>query len=311
MKEIIYLDTEIMNSILSQMDEGIINDFTAELQKQKTEVENTHSITKDHTDLKGSLFFGIARFLSSVGVTEEELAGASLSMLEGQKDVLNKAFHDHALNILIQKLEEEKLLKEINTLTDGDIFLGQSEYKLLDFNLLKKTLDANFFETSIMFEFKGSGIEMKEAKKLATKAKPNAEDREKIIIAKKMVQTYENNKPLFNLLEYMSEISGFATDLLGDLAVFKANNEIGLLKKEYLRESMESLSFRPNRYRKVKFLARVVGKKEQVYDGTDNSQFNEENFDFMPNMMLDIVLNAFGIIKENNFIVTPIAIYYE
>lgn len=311
MKEIIYLDTEIMNSILSQMDEGIINDFTEELQKQKTEVDNSQSVTKEHTDLKGSLFFGIARFLSSIGVTEEALTGASLSMLEGQKDVLNKAFHDHALNILIQKLEEEKLIKELDDINDGDIFLGQSEYILLDFSLLKKTLDAKFFETSIMFEFKESGLDLNEARKLAKKSNPNAQEREKMTLARKMVQMHENNKPVYNLLEYMSEVSEFATGLLGDLAVFKASNEIGLLKKEYLRESIESLSFRPNTHRKVKYLARVVGKKEQIYDGTDNTNIKEEKFDLMPNMMLDIVLDAFDLIKEDNYIVTPIAIYYE
>ena len=35
MKEIIYLDTEIMNSMLAQLDEGIVNSFSLEQSNQE------------------------------------------------------------------------------------------------------------------------------------------------------------------------------------------------------------------------------------------------------------------------------------
>ena len=64
------------------------------------------------------------------------------SILEGQKDILNKAFHDHALDILIRKLEDKNMLVDSdNGFKEGDLFFYESNFKFYDFELLSKTLN--------------------------------------------------------------------------------------------------------------------------------------------------------------------------
>ena len=43
MKEIIYMDTNLINSMLAQLDEGLTNSFTLESSSQQTDGETTQS----------------------------------------------------------------------------------------------------------------------------------------------------------------------------------------------------------------------------------------------------------------------------
>lgn len=143
------------------------------------------------------------------------------------------------------------------------------------------------------------------------KTKPTAKEREQMEIAQNIVSANEQFKPIVNVFKQLNTLSTFASKLLEDLSVIKSDNKIGLVKKKYLRESPEALSFRTDKSRKIKFLIRVIGKKEIVYDGFNIPTFQEDELDMIPNMMLDIILGSFKIIKKGDFIVTPIAIYYE
>lgn len=129
--------------------------------------------------------------------------------------------------------------------------------------------------------------------------------------AQKIMATHKKVRSILKVFKQLNSLSVFASNLLEDLSVIKTVNTIGLLKRKYLRESPESLSFRTDKSRKIKFLIRVIGKKEIVYDGFNIPQFQEEELDMIPNIMLDIILGSFKIIQKGDFIVTPIAIYYE
>ena len=113
MKEIIYLDTEIINSMLAQLDEGIVNNFTLESSSQETQGEETQSSFGKNAGIGARIKLstgifpgGSATFRGNVGENGVESEKLSTTMLEGQKDILNKAFHDHALEILFTQLSE-------------------------------------------------------------------------------------------------------------------------------------------------------------------------------------------------------------
>ena len=103
MKEIIYLDTEIMNSMIAQLDEGIVNSFTLEEANQESKTEGQQTVRGKNAGLRGSvnastglLPGGGLKLDASLGNNGNESTNESRTILEGQKDILNKAFHDHA-----------------------------------------------------------------------------------------------------------------------------------------------------------------------------------------------------------------------
>lgn len=318
MKEIIYLDTNLMNSMLAQLDEGLIKSFSLEQSDQETEGEVSQSergkkaglsagITADTGIFPG----GSAKLRATLGGSGNESESFSRTILEGQKDILNKAFHDYALDLLTEKLSENELLVEDGNLEEGDLHLGESTYRFYDFDLIKRSTDPILMEKFMLIEANGLGISLKKAKAIIANRNPSAQDRRQKEDAQKVLDAHETVKPIIETFDNMNNLSEYASKLLDNLIIIKPNNKIGLMKKEYLRESVESLTFRTDKSRKVKYLVRVIGRKEFIHDGVNGPSFESNDLDTIPNMMLDVILGSFNIIEKGDLLVTPIAIYYE
>lgn len=319
MKEIIYLDTNIMNSMLAQLDEGLINSFSLEQSDQEMEGEVSQSTRGKKAGLTGGIGVntgmlpgGSLNFKGSIGNSGNESESYSKTILEGQKDILNKAFHDHALNLLTQKLTDFDLLNETDDLKEGDLHKGESKYKFYDFDLIKKSMDPELMSNIMLHEVNMLDMSISEAKKIVSKSNRNANERGLLETAREIVETHQEVDKIIKFYETMNNFSQYASNLLENLTVVKADNKIGLLKKEYLRESVESLTFRTDKSRNIKFLVRIIGKKDIVFNGFNQPVMaNMNDLDTIPNMMLDIILGSFNIIEEGDLLVTPIAIYYE
>jgi hypothetical protein len=318
MKEIIYLDTDLMNSMLAQLDEGLINNFSLEQWDQTIETEGQQSSRGKNAGLNGSFQTGTGsipgmnlNFGANIGNTGNETVHESRSILDSQKDILNKAFHDYALDVLTTKLIDGDFLSHGPRYHEGDIYLGEASYRFYDFDLIKKAMNQDFMKQVLLLDIEKLGLNLENAKKILRKNKPTAQEREKMETASIVIQAHDVATPIIDVFEKMNLMSSFASSLLEDLTLIKANNEIGLLKKKYLRESAESLSFRTDKSRKVKYLVRVIGRKDEIYSEKNIPVIKENDIDIIPNMMLDLILGSFNIVEQGDLIVTPIAIYYE
>lgn len=318
MKEIIYLDTDKINSMLAQLDEGLISNFSMEMSGQETKT-NSNQISKGkNSGMSANIKVNTGLFPGgSLG------AGASFgnngskneiftkTILEGQKDILNKAFHDYALELLIEKLETKKLFSDGEKFEEGDLYIEKSTFRFYDFNLLRDSMDLESMNKFMRSEIEDLDMSYNQAKNLLKKINLTAKEREKIDAAKLIVSTTENTQPILGIFKQINTLGTLASKLLKDLTIIKSNNMIGLLKKEYLRESTESLSFRTDHSREVKMLIQVIGKKDTIFNGYNMGTLSVNSLDLIPNMMLDILLGSFEILEVGDLLVTPIAVYYE
>ncbi|MGN7392801.1 DUF6414 family protein [Peribacillus frigoritolerans] len=316
MKDIIYLDTDLMNSILAQLDEGLINSFSLEQSNQESETEGQQSLRGKSAGIDAQISAdtgifggGGVKLGAKLGGNGSESTNESKTILEGQKDILNKAFHDYALDILLNKLIDSDSIKDKNSLLEGDLYLGESPYKFYDFELLKNILDVDAI--SKIMSFNTDEDDLKDAKRIVKKTNLNSTERSKLTWAKQLVQEHEDRKPVLTLFKQMEIMSGYFSNSLRDLSLIKANNFLAIIKKQHLRESPESLSLRPDNSRSVKYLFRIIGKKDKVFDGLGSEDLPIADFNEIPNMIFDIMLGSFDIIKKGDYLVTPIAIYYE
>lgn len=62
MKEFIYLDTDLMNSMLAQLDEGLVNNFSIETSDQETNSNSTQSTSGKNSGLTASIKVGTGLF---------------------------------------------------------------------------------------------------------------------------------------------------------------------------------------------------------------------------------------------------------
>ncbi|MEH7342192.1 DUF6414 family protein, partial [Priestia megaterium] len=197
MKEIIYLDTELMNSMLAQLENGLIMSFSAEQNNQQTESVGQQSARGEKAGLSAAAKFGTGPLgginLSlggNYGAEGRETESTSRSFLEGEKDILNKTFDDYALDILSEKLVEGDLLKHGPNFQEGDLYLGEATYKFYDFNLIKNVLDYELMEQIMLSDIEDSELSYKEALQILKKSKPTARDRERMPEAHRVVNAY-------------------------------------------------------------------------------------------------------------------------
>lgn len=127
MKEIIYLDTELMNSYLAQLDSGVQQKIINSITDQSIHDEKKY---KSH-ETSGGL--GISntnvRYTRKSSETVSESIGKSGSTSE---EVI---LHDAALELLITNLESNNLISK--TYEDGKIIRETSDFEINDFELLK------------------------------------------------------------------------------------------------------------------------------------------------------------------------------
>ncbi|MBB4826341.1 hypothetical protein HNO89_003600 [Sporosarcina luteola] len=162
MKEIIYLDIDLMNSMLAQLDEGLINSYSLEQHSQETDNELSESTRGKKAGLSGevnvgtgALTGGTLSFGANLGNEGTERQAYSKSILEGQNHILNKAFHDYALEVLIAKLEEEVLLVTEQDCAEGDLYLSESTYRFYDFGLISKAKNSELMQKLLFDDIQG------------------------------------------------------------------------------------------------------------------------------------------------------------
>ncbi|HHB2168475.1 hypothetical protein QCI47_16515 [Bacillus cereus group sp. RP29] len=319
MKEIIYLDTDLMNSMLAQVGQGLITSFSAEQNSQETLTAGQQSSQGKTATVKGG--FQVGRLLGKAGLDgqignlEKELTHDSRAFLEGEKDILNKAFHDYALDILQEKLIDENLLQPGPDFQEGDVHLGESTYQFYDFELIKKITNYKAMKEIMLFGTGGIVQDFDEALEICNKKKKKHQMTEleqlELAEAQQIVNSYEHLRPMLKIIKQLETLSSYTHEAFGDLSIIKMGNKVGLLKKGCLRESSEALSFRTNKSRSIKYLVRIIGVKDAVYSGETSLFEKPEDMHVIPNMIFDVVLGSFNIISAGDVLVTPIAIYYE
>lgn len=321
MKEIIYLDTDLMNSMLAQLDEGLIQNFSLEQGAQESETEGNQSTRSKNAGFKGSvnastglLPGGGLRLDASLGNNGSEGSNHSRTILESQKDILNKAFHDYALDRLTYKLTEGDYLVDGPDFKEGDLHLGEDTFKFFDFELLKNVIDHKSLQEIMLFTENSPISGLTEALEIIgrkRKGKLTSRDQNKLGYAELIDENYENLLPIINLFKVLETFSTYSEKAFGNSSVIKIGNKIGFLKKNYLRDSSVTLSFRTDKSRNVKFLVRIIGVKDVVYNESKMPNLGVGNLDQIPNLIFDVLLGSFEVIKEGDVLVTPIAIYYE
>lgn len=323
MKEIIYLDTEIMNSLLAQLDQGIVDNYAIEESSATSEASSTssdlgvqHGFNAGIKFDTGALPGGAASFGFNSGGKENEGQINSVEVTEGQKDLLNKQFHDYSLDILMMKLNSKDLIKH-EDIEEGDLIQSEGEFDFYDFSLINKSANADTWKE--IMGWTNFGIERdftdKEAATIYDKlTKRNSLTKKEERIKDEAVQLHKSNMEIKKITDIMRmlELHSSVTDkLFKDLTFIKTDNLIGLLKKDFLRESTESLSFRGKNTRKAKFLGRVIGVKSELIDGDNLGDFNPHEINRIPNILLDILLGSFNILELDDILISPIAVYYE
>lgn len=298
MKEIIYLDTKLINSLLAQLDQGLILKQIAE---ENTSQSNHDEISrKKGRSMAGKVNAAVAS--GTVSNSNEEVDKSALVYSHGNRELVETVINDYSLDILINKINP--LISDINECAEGGFIKEEDYFKAYDFSLLKNAMDLKSLEFLVSDEKEEYEKVNKELSRL--KRQNPAKNKQKI----QELQDQLDVSTVYNF-ERLHKLSSYVESLLSDCKIIKIGKTLSICEQENIRIPRSSLSLLNNSKRKATIIGIVAS---DIENKTNFEQFTDD-----PNQLLahgsstfiNIVTSSFEITQNGDKFVRPIAIYFE
>lgn len=297
MKEIIYLDTKLVNSIIAQNDQGLV--LKRAFDKGETNSNSEETTQAISLNTSGGVTVG-ANF--NVNRGESNTDKQSLVYSETNKELIEVATHDYALDILLEILKD----KIVNDCADDGQFIQQNDrVTFYDFKKLYESMDTEKLKLLMPDIFQPIEKIEKELSKISKSNKIKFED--KITELQKQL---DNSLP--EIFKKLNTFSDYMVGLYDGAILAKINNTLSICEPENIRLKPSLLSIMNLSNRKATILGIVVAK-ESGNSSIDNLQTDSPNevISNVANSFMEIVITSFDIASKGDYYVRPIAIYFE
>ena len=297
LKEIIYLDTKLVNSIIAQNDQGLVLKRAFDKGKTNSNSEETTQATSLNTS--GGVTVG-ANF--NVNRGESNTDKQSLVYSETNKELIEVATHDYALDILLEILKDEI----VNDCADDGQFIQQNDrVTFYDFKKLYESMDTEKLKLLMPDIFQPIEKIEKELYKISKSNKIKFEDKRT-----ELQKQLDNSLP--KIFKKLNTFSDYMVGLYDGAILAKINNTLSICEPENIRLKPSLLSIMNLSNRKATILGIVVAK-ESGNSSIDNLQTDSANevISNVTNSFMEIVITSFDIASKGDYYVRPIAIYFE
>lgn len=296
MKEIIYLDTKLVNSLLAQQNSGLITKLVNEDAESDARTEGSTEQVTSSSDV------GVAALLKAAGsYSKTNVDNYNFVFSKSNKNLVETALDDYSLDLLITGLEAKELIKH-SDYQDGDLISVSGELTVFNFEQLAETSDLEEIEFLLTGydEFKSLQSELRKIK-----------GKDKHLPKTKQIQK-ELSRNGWNNFEMMKHVSSYLTKLLPETNLIKISDTFSILPLEFLRVQSVQLSFMQLGKRKIKMLG-ICSSTFDEQIPSDFSHMKDSNLmlKYAPTTILNIMLGSFGMVNKDDHLVRPIAIYFE
>lgn len=296
MRHFVYLDTDTLNSYLSQINGGLLKSAVNEVKDEVATTQNENTIP-GKSNFTGE--FGLKPLFGLKFSEDKETVNTTntLSQIETGRELIEKILHDNAFDLFGAYLKENNLLDYIDNCMLGNYVEINNDFTIRDLGYLTNIFTEDFidFISNMGIESLKSQIDNAEMSSSVRKSK----ERELVNIKKKSEEEFIGYKKILNIIGDMLPYSQF---IICEECLIPITNK-------YLRESLSQIRF--NYSGKIK----VLGKFTSVFKDSINKEKENETFLGGLNSTLDqtfkeLYVNMLGF-NENMKIVIPIALYFE
>lgn len=292
MKEIIYLDTNLVNSLLAQQNAGLVTKLVNENSESDSNAEGGFDQTA--TSVSG----GVSTLIKA-GVNHSVIENENYNIVfsRSNRNLIETALDDYSLDLLLQELEGDKLLKSSN-FRDGDFVFTVGKLDFFDFEQLKNV--------STFDEIEDILPEYNEFKKLQSEYKRVKNNTRKEQLKDEISHNGWNN------LESIRSMSAYFERLFPSSNLAKVSNTISVLPKEFMKVPTAQLGLMQLSERQIKILGICSSTfDEQTPSDLSMMTNSMELLKKAPTAILTIMLDSFDLVSSGDYLIRPIAIYYE
>lgn len=296
MKEIIYLDTNLVNSLLAQQNAGLVTRLVNEDGESDAKTEGSTEQTTISSDV------GLSALLKATGgYSSTNVDSYNFVFSKSNKNLVETALDDYSLDLLITGLEAKNLIKH-SDYQDGDLISVSGELTVFNFEQLAETSDLE--EIGFLLP------EYDEFKALKSEYGKIKGKEKHLRRAKEIQESLSTNG--WNIFETIKHMSVYLKKLLPETNLIKISNTFSMLPLEFLRVQSVQLSFMQFGKRKIKMLG-ICSSTFDEQIPSDFSHMEDSNLmlKYAPTTILNIILGSFGMVNKDDHLVRPIAIYFE
>ena len=299
-KDYIYLDESLLNSLTAQFGKGLVQGVTSEFGSDNSVTTSEHESYSG--GIEGILTFGI-RGVREGGTSSSETA------TESQKELIDSIVHDYAVDLLIKNCKNESLLiQNIDIATEGDFILVDSAFHIYDFEYTKNLLDENNLKL-FTEQRKDQTKELNDQLKALKKRKSNLTFVEQQQLFE--IETQIKNLSEIKMFSQINLLSRFAETAFTGSILIGLNNSLALCDKGYFRMNRSQLSMLNDANRKIYIFGIIVSVKKTVNTNGSVGDLAPNDLDKIPSIIIEIILGSFNILKSGDKFIKPIAIYFE
>lgn len=307
MKEYVYLDMNLINSYLAQLDEGILTKMVTGM-----DTLNGHQNDdgKENTkDFQGQA--GVPGALNGkTGYNMKNIEKRSSVYSETNSELIETVLNDYSLDVLLDSLNNNNLINnKQDNWNDGDFVSIYDTITVFNFPQLKDSVTTENLQNVLFYpaEYTQKKEEYNKLKNNHSKNKPN--------IIKEKIKTLEKelaDLDPFSNFKNVERFANYMSVLFPDTILIKIGNTLSMCSTELIRMNIPTLSLLALTKRKFNILGVVIAKNEKDLTPKDGEQWSsikiasESTVAFM-----DVMLFNFGIAQRNDFYIRPIAIYYD
>ena len=295
MKQFIYLDTDIVNSIIAQKDKGLVLETSSEQEATEgKEKEKSASLSLDGT-AGGKLFKLVQAEASLNGSGAVSLTNHSQTVL---KEIANKTLHDAAFDIAYDEIKSNYNTDPEDAGLCSYIELTES-FDFVDLSYIDSFLSGSSFIDYI-----------KKEEKAKTEAIFNAQVESELNREQQRKQSSEIKKELKKLLDEIDKKYDEMVEVMTILRQIIPYNRMLVssygylipLEDNYFRDNPKTVSFKHGGpITCFGYITNVIGKDASV-SSTSISQLQG----IVNSTLLEILQTS----TESLYIVNPIAVYY-
>ncbi|EHK2440946.1 hypothetical protein KCL46_000969 [Clostridium perfringens] len=280
MKHFVYLDLDILNSYLSQINEGLLKNHVKEV------TDNVKS-EKTETDLPGKTSFttnmGIPLVKMIFSEDKDTLTTTNtLSQIESGRELIEKMLHDNAFDQLEKYLVENNLLVSSDKVKIGEYISEESDFLVRDLEYILEIYTDEFIN------FMGDTAITDTASQTINKAKRKS--------------TIEEQKKVRRIFSIANNILPYSKFIL-------ANDLLIIINDKYLRECLKEIRF--NYSSKIKIVGQYTSKLSDAINKEKNKKDSfSDLFSSLDNVWQEFYINQLNLNNDMK-IIKPIALYFE
>lgn len=317
MKEIIYLDTDLIHSYLSQIHDGLPGQISNERSQEVNEAIQSQTSGNSDFGVKSEVKSGkiSVPFLLDTpeGKVEVRLdldkgwkESSSLTQTEAGKELISKKLHDNALEEFIIHLEKEEMIQSIEDSADNSLVKFDSPLQIFNLEYLSAILDPELLPKVMFYEIeKEIDKQKQEINKISNKSERTTAHRK---LKEKYGAIEERMKDETKDFDFLNSALKFMDALLPTKTFGKFNHSFAYIKSEHLREDPKVLMFKYAN-QSATTQATIIGKKIRKINASEEAPNNDSLFSAP--LIIDNMLIEMEVAADGDFLVAPIAIYFE